>query len=123
MSRSRLLRSKAAIGLGGRERHWKIDFSGLSNWFFSMSGAIIAAGAIGIAAIGINFGIDFESGTRIKTPIDRPATVAQVRDTLKPLGYADAKIQSVSEPDLGPHVIQIRVHKLDPAHVTKVQNL
>src|ERR671928_226312 len=121
MSRSRLLRSKAAIGLGGRERHWQIDFSGLSNWFFSMSGAIIAAGAIGIAAIGINFGIDFESGTRIKTPLDRPATVAQVRDTLKPLGYADAKIQTLKEPDLGPHVVQIRVHQLEPAQVNRVQ--
>ncbi|MFL5780178.1 MAG: protein translocase subunit SecD [Thermoleophilaceae bacterium] len=121
MSRSKILGSRAAIGLGGREHHWRIDFSGLSNWFFSMSGAIIAAGAIGIAAVGINFGIDFESGTRIKTPLDRAASVAQVRDTLKPLGYADAKIQALKEPDLGPHVVQIRVHQLEPAQVNRVQ--
>ncbi|HKP92126.1 MAG TPA: protein translocase subunit SecD, partial [Thermoleophilaceae bacterium] len=121
MSRSRILRSRAAIGIGGRERHWRIDFSGLSNWFFSMSGVIIAAGAIGIAALGINFGIDFESGTRIKTPLDRPATVSQVRETLQPLGYADAKIQTLKEPDLGPNVVQIRVHQLEPAQVNRVQ--
>jgi SecD/SecF fusion protein len=121
MSRSRFLGSRGAIGIGGRERHWTIDFSGLSNWFFSMSGVIIAAGAIGIAAIGLNLGIDFESGTRIKTPLDRPATVAQVRETLQPLGYADAKIQTLKEPDLGPNVVQIRVHQLEPAQVNRVQ--
>src|SRR5919206_5098690 len=105
MSRSRLLRSKAAIGIGARQHRWRIDFSGLSNWFFSMSGAIIAAGAIAIATLGVNFGIDFESGTRIKTPTDRAASVAAVRDVLSPLGFADAKIQSLKEPDLGPHVV------------------
>jgi SecD/SecF fusion protein len=122
MSRSRLLGSRSAIGIGGRERHWRVDFSGLSNWFFSLSGLILVAGALGIAALGINFGIDFESGTRIKTPLDRPASVAQVRDVLRPLGYADAKVQSLKEPDLGQNVVQIRVHKLEPAQVTRVQN-
>ena len=122
MSRSRLLRSRAAIGIGGREHRWRIDFSGLSNWFFSMSGTIIAAGAIAIATLGINFGIDFESGTRIKTPLDHPASVAQVRDLLTPLGYGDAKIQTLKEPDLGRNVIQVRVHKLEPAQVTRVQS-
>jgi SecD/SecF fusion protein len=121
MSRSRILRSKSAIGVGGRDRHWRIDFSGLSNWFFSMSGVILVAGAIAIATLGVNLGIDFESGTRIKTPLDRSASVTQVRDTLRPLGYADAKIQTLKEPDLGPNVVQIRVHKLEPAQVNRVQ--
>jgi len=122
MSRSRLLRSKSAIGIGARQHRWRLDFSGLSNWFFSMSGTIIAAGAIAIATLGINFGIDFESGTRIKTPLNHPASVAQVRSVLTPLGYGDAKIQSVKEPDLGKNVIQIRVHKLEPSKVTRVQS-
>jgi SecD/SecF fusion protein len=121
MSRSRLLRSRSAIGIGGRERHWRVDFSGLSNWFFSMSGLILVAGALAIASLGVNLGIDFESGTRIKTPLDRPASVAQVRDLLAPLGYGDAKIQTLKEPDLGKNVIQVRVHKLEPAQVNRVQ--
>ncbi|MBV9214348.1 MAG: protein translocase subunit SecD [Actinobacteria bacterium] len=122
MARSRLLRSRRAVGIHARERlRWHFDFTGLSRWFFSMSGTIIAAGAIAIAVLGVNLGIDFESGTSIKTPLNRPASVAQVRDSIAPLGYADAKIQSVSDPELGPHVIQIRVHKLDPSQVTNVQ--
>ena len=48
---------------------------GKSRWFFSFSGVILAAGAIAIATLGINFGIDFESGTRITTPLERPASV------------------------------------------------
>ena len=44
---------------------------GKSRWFFSFSGAILAVGAIAIAGLGINFGIDFESGTRITTPLER----------------------------------------------------
>ncbi|MEA2398224.1 MAG: SecD/SecF fusion protein, partial [Thermoleophilaceae bacterium] len=123
LGRSRLFRSGRAIGLGARERsHWRIDFSGLSPWFFSMSGAIIAAGALAIAGFGINFGIDFESGTRIQTPLDHPASVAQVRSVLTPLGYGDAKVQTAKDPALGPNVVQIRVHKLEPTQVTRVQN-
>src|SRR5438270_2899175 len=122
MGRTRLLRSKRAVGLHAEERlRWRVDFTGLSRWFFSMSGTIIAAGAIAIAVLGVNLGIDFESGTAIKTPLNKPATVAQVRDVLSPLGYGDAKVQTVKDPDLGPHVVQIRVHKLAPDRVAAVQ--
>ena len=65
-------------------------------------------------ALGINFGIDFESGTRITTPLERQASVDQVRDTLDPLGYADAKIQEVDDPELGNNVVQIAVPQLEP---------
>ena len=77
------------------------------SWFFSISGVILLAGAIAIATLGINFGIDFESGTRITTPLERQASVDEVRSTLEPLGYADAKIQQVDDPELGENVFQI----------------
>ena len=84
-------------------------------------GLILAAGAIAIASLGINFGIDFESGTRITTPLERPASVQDVRNTLDPLGYADAKIQEVDDPELGNNVIQIAVPQLEPDEVNKVE--
>ena len=95
---------------------------GNSRWFFSMSGVILVVGAIAIAGLGLNFGIDFESGTRITAPLQREASVDQVRDTLAPLGYADAEIQEVTDPELGQHVFQIEVRQLDPDQVTRVQN-
>jgi SecD/SecF fusion protein len=121
MGRSRLLASRHAIGVREGAREWRIDFTGLSKWFFSMSGVILLAGALAIAGLGINFGIDFESGTRITTPIERKASVDQVRDALRPLGYADAKIQEVTDPDLGENVVQIATKQLSPEGVSRVQ--
>ncbi len=123
MSRTRVLRSPLALGAGRERINWqRFDFMGNARWFFSLSGVILATGAIAISTLGINFGIDFESGTRITTPLQQAANVDQVRDTLRPLGYADAKIQNVNDPDLGKNVFQISVAQLDPAQVEKVQN-
>ncbi len=123
LARTRLLRHKSALGVrprGDREG-WKFDFMGNSRWFFSFSGLILVIGALAIAGLGINFGIDFESGTRITAPLQKAATVDQVRSTLAPLGYSDASIQSVKDPELGDHVVQIEVRQLEPNEVQKVE--
>jgi SecD/SecF fusion protein len=122
MSRTKLLRSKWALRLGSDERAIRIDFSGLSKWFFSTSGLILVAGAMAIAGFGINFGIDFTSGTRITTPLEQPASVDDVRDALGPLGYADAKIQAVEDPELGSNVVQISTEQLEPERVSAVED-
>ncbi len=122
MARSRILRRPSALGVRSEGSGWKFDFMGKSKWFFSTSGLIIAIGAIAIAGLGLNFGIDFESGTRITTPLEREASVQQVRDALEPLGYADAKIQQVDDPELGDNVVQIAVKQLDPGEVSQVEN-
>jgi SecD/SecF fusion protein len=121
LARTKLLARPSALGVGRQKSGWKFDFMGKSKWFFSTSGAILAIGAIAIATLGINFGIDFESGTRITTPLQRAASVQQVRDALSPLGYADAKIQQVTDPELGKNVVQIAVPQLEPDQVTKVE--
>src|SRR3954468_11862785 len=121
MARTRILRGRMALRVAQGERVHRFDFMGKANWFFSMSGVILVAGALAIAGLGIKFGIDFESGTRITTPVQRAASVEQVRNVLSPLGYGDAKIQQVSDPQLGSHVIQISTRKLEPARVNAVQ--
>ncbi len=122
LARTRLLRRPSALGVATREsKGWKFDFMGNSRWFFSLSGAILAAGAIAIATLGINFGIDFESGTRITAPLQQAASVDQVRTALDPLGYADAEVQSVDDPELGANVVQIEVPELDPGQVNRVE--
>ncbi|MFL5841739.1 MAG: protein translocase subunit SecD [Thermoleophilaceae bacterium] len=122
MARSRLVRSRHMLGVGPERHFWRrFNFIGNSKWFFSMSGVILVAGALAIAGLGVNFGIDFESGTRIKTPVERPASVDQVRSVVAKLGYGDAKIQAVKDPDLGNNVIQISTKTLQPAQVDKVR--
>jgi SecD/SecF fusion protein len=122
ISRWKILRSNWALRLGSKDRQMRFDYTGASNWFFSMSGVILAAGAIAISVFGINFGIDFTSGTRITTPLEQSASVTQVREALAPLGYDGAKIQTVDDPELGPNVVQISTGKLDPARVNAVEN-
>jgi SecD/SecF fusion protein len=124
MSRTKLMGSRFALGVGKNDREgprWHMNFIGWSKWFFSGSGLILVVGALAIAGMGINFGIDFESGTRIKTPVAQEATVDQVRDAIAPLGYADAKIQEVDEPELGANVFQISTATLDEDQVTEVR--
>ena len=122
MARSRLLRSKHMLGIGEERHFWRrFDFMGNSKWFFSMSGVILVAGALAVAGIGVNFGIDFESGSRIKTPLEKPASVDQVRGVMKSFGYGDAKIQTVKDPDLGNNVVQISTKTLQPAQVDKIR--
>jgi SecD/SecF fusion protein len=124
MSRTRLMGSRFALGVGKDDRkgpRWHIDFIGRSKWFFSGSGVILVVGALAIAGMGINFGIDFDSGTRVKTPIAQEASVDQVREAVAPLGYGDAKIQEVDEPELGDNVFQISTATLADAEVAEVR--
>jgi len=121
LSRTKLLSSRFALGAKGEGRRWTFDFMGKSKYFFSASGVIILIGAAAIADKGINFGIDFESGTRIKTPIERAANTEDVRDAL-PSDIADAEIQEVDDPELGQNVFQISTETLEPEEVERVRD-
>ena len=94
---------------------------GASKWFFSMSGLILLIGALAIAGKGINFGIDFESGTRITAALKQAATRRRRSATRsRRQGFGDAKIQTVNNPDLGKHVVQVSTDTLAPKDVGEV---
>src|SRR5215213_2095670 len=107
MRGSRLLRRPSALGAGKKRKPITFDFMGASRWFFSMSGTILLVCAIAIASSGLNFGIDFESGTRVTAALEKPASVEDVRDAVTPVGFGDAKIQTIQNEELGPNVVQI----------------
>jgi SecD/SecF fusion protein len=98
MSRTRMISHPTALGAGKRSHHWweHFDFMGASRWFFSASGVILLIGALAIGGKGLNFGIDFESGTRIKTALTRPADEGAVRSVMSSAGLGDAEIQRLS---------------------------
>ena len=121
MGRTRILGRPSALGASGEGHRWKTDFMGLSKWFFSASGIILLVCALAIGSKGLNFGIDFTSGTRITTNLVRPANEEQVRSTLEAFGAADAKIQRVSNAELGPNVIQISTEQLKPDQVSELR--
>ncbi len=104
---SPLLQSPSALGAAKKRKPITFDFMGASKWFFSMSGLILLICTLAIGSKGLNFGIDFESGTRITAALQKAATVEQVRDAVSPVGFNDAKIQTIDNPELGANVVQI----------------
>jgi len=115
---TRILKSRNALGAGEQKRRWTIDFIGASRYFFSASGVIILFCALAIAGNGISFGIDFESGTRIKASVQEAVTVEKVRNSIDEFVGAGAKIQTVQDPEFGKNVVQVSTETLQPDQVT-----
>src|SRR5215216_4104098 len=111
VGRSSILHSPRALGAGPQRVRWHFDFSAASRWFFSMSGCILAIGAISMATKQLNLGIDFTSGAKVTASLDKPASVDAVRDALEKAGVdnaSSAEIQSIDNPKLGKNVIEIQ---------------
>jgi SecD/SecF fusion protein len=117
MSRSRFLRSPSVLGASRQGLRWHFDFMGASRWFFSISGVILIIGAFALATKQLNFGIDFESGTRIKVALLQPTDEEGVRDALESAGIKSEEVQQVSDPELGDNVFQISTRELGPDRV------
>ena len=119
LGRSRVLRDPRFVGAGGEGRPWHFNFAGASKWFFSFSGLILAVGAISFATAQLNFGIDFESGTRIKAALAEPAEIEEIRESLTAAGIEEsdaAKIQELDEEGLGDNAFQIQA-QIEPEEV------
>jgi SecD/SecF fusion protein len=121
MSRSRLVSHPSALGAGRRHGSWTFDFMGASKWFFSLSGTILLVGALAIGGKGLNFGIDFKSGTRIQTAFVKPASESQLAETMKSVGEPDAQIQKITNQSVGGAGYQISTKTLRPEAVKKVE--
>jgi SecD/SecF fusion protein len=120
--RGRVLRSRWLLGSAEQRTRWHFDFTGLSRYFFSMSGVILAVGALALAVSQLNFGIDFESGTRIEASLGKAASVEDVRTTISDEGLGTAEIQAIDNPALGPNAFQIESSQLQPGEISQVQD-
>jgi SecD/SecF fusion protein len=119
MSRSRILNSPSALGALGKGVRWHFDFMGASRWFFTISGLILLTGALALATKQLNFGIDFESGTRLKVALVQPTDEEGVREALDTIGISGEEVQQVSDPVLGDNVFQVQSNELEPEDVKK----
>jgi SecD/SecF fusion protein len=97
MGRTRLIARPSALGVSESRRRWTFDFMGNSRWFFSLSGTILLIGAIAIGARGLNFGIDFVSGSQIQVSLAKHATQSQVVSAVESLHLKSGK-QSIGVP-------------------------
>jgi SecD/SecF fusion protein len=94
---------------------------GASKWFFSLSGTILLIGAIAIGGNGLNFGIDFKSGTRIQTAFVKPVSESQISNVMSAAGYGNAEIQKFNNKSIGGDGYQISTKTLTPQGLKKVR--
>ncbi len=123
MAKSRLIASPTALGASKpKGDRLRLNYVGYSKWFFSFSGIILLVCALALGSKGINFGIDFESGTRISIATTQKTDENAVRDVLATVGQGDAEIQKVTAPGKGVSKFQISTDNLRPDQVTRVQS-
>jgi SecD/SecF fusion protein len=123
MGRSKLVSHPAALGAARRGRGWTFDFMGASKWFFSLSGTILLVGALAIGGRGLNFGIDFKSGTRIQTAFVKAASENQVASAMSSAGFGNAEVQKFVNKSIGGTGYQISTKTLRPETVKKVRDV
>ncbi len=93
-----------------------IDFFGPSTVTFGVSVLAVIASVIVFFVMGLNFGIDFQGGTTVRTEAQKPVVVADYRAALAPLGLGDVTITKVVVPadalaGVERHVTQIRIEQ------------
>ncbi|MHB8945974.1 MAG: protein translocase subunit SecF [Bacillota bacterium] len=73
----------------------KLSFMEAKWVFIGLSLVITLAGLISMGVRGLNYGLDFQSGTRIDITFDHQMNTSDVRGALTGLGHGDAKVQVV----------------------------
>ena len=126
MGKSRLINSPAMLGAAEKSKpnRFRLDYMGYSKWFFSASGMILVVCALALGANGINFGIDFESGTRVSVALAKNVDETAVRTVLAQNGQGNAKIQKVElkKGDKAASRFQISTENLAPAQVNTISD-
>jgi SecD/SecF fusion protein len=108
---------------GQQTAKWlQIDFMKYRYVWFSISGAIILAGIIALATVGLNLGIDFKGGTQFTFQTSKPYTTTAVSQVMASVGQSDAQVQGTGAVVNGKNTSwQIRTKALKPAEQARVQ--
>src|SRR4051794_7177574 len=122
MQRSPLISHPNALGAGEKKRSWTWDFMGSAKWFFSTSGVILLIGALAIGGKGLNFGIDFQSGTRAKAAFVQTPSENKVSDVLQQAGFKNPEVQKVQgDKELKGNGVQISLAESKASDIAKVE--
>ncbi|MGJ8622214.1 MAG: protein translocase subunit SecF [Yoonia sp.] len=102
--RLRLVRENTSIDFFSRGRIW-----------LGLSAIAMVIAFASFLIQGLNFGIDFQGGTSIRTDSSQPVDIAEYRAVLDPLDLGDVSIVSVDDPlfDDDQYVTLVRVQAQD----------
>lgn len=76
----------------------KIDFMGTRKIWYSISGAVILLGIVGVLVRGISFGIDFLGGSEVLVRFENPPAISDVRTAIQNAGFTSSEIKSFGNP-------------------------
>ncbi len=115
---SKIIREDRLMALK-QGRVFKFDWVGHWRWWVAISTIPVGIGLIWLSIFGLNLGLDFTSGTRISTTLERPASEASVSQTVSAAGFPDATVQTFTQTVRGQKVdgIQIETKSLDPQQI------
>ncbi len=93
----------------------KLDYFGKLPISLGLSGLLILASFVSFFALGLNYGIDFQGGTTIRTDSSQDLDVGTYRAALQPLDLGDVAISEVFDPNFrdDQHVASIRIQAQD----------
>lgn len=102
-----------------------IDFFRHARITFGASVVAMVLSLLAWGVLGLNFGIDFQGGTTIRTESTQPVDVGAYRDALQPLNLGDVAITEVFDPTFGPdqNVAQVRIAAQDGAEAVSPETI
>lgn len=85
-----------------------IDFLGKRKIAYAFSGSLILIGLISLVIHGgPKYGIDFTGGTSLQLKFEKPITAADLRRSLSDIGFGDAEIKRIGEPEDNEFIIRV----------------
>ncbi len=74
-----------------------IPFTRVRMIAIAVSVVAFIASIVGIATVGLNFGVDFRGGVTIEVTDDKPIDIAAVRAAVTALGVGEVKVQAIQD--------------------------
>lgn len=93
----------------------KWDYFGKLPITLGLSGLLVVVSLVAFLTMGLNYGIDFQGGTKIRTESTQALDIGVYRDALAPLGLGDVAITEVFDPNFraDQHVASVRIQSQD----------
>jgi len=65
-------------------------------WWFVLSGILIAVSVVSLTVSGLDFGLEFQEGTRVTVAFQTPPSLGDLRAAVADAGYPNAQIQATA---------------------------
>lgn len=93
------------------KQNTSFDFFKRANLWLGISGAMMVIAFVSFLLQGLNYGIDFQGGTTIRTQAVSPVNIAAYRNAVEPLGLGDVSITEIFDPQFADdeNVAMIRI--------------